>query len=87
MTWTLQRPTEQGWYWWREDEGTAPVVVRVTWDTVASTSLYAIAPPDSIWTEGAVMDLATVGGFWSGPLLAPAAGLSSRVGKAAPLTK
>ena len=77
--WTCERPTKQGWYWWREEEHATAVVVRIAWDTVAKTTLYMIVPPDSIWSEGMIMDLTNVRGSWAGPLDAPATTAIPRV--------
>jgi len=29
MTWTTETPTQPGWYWWREYEGSGPQITQV----------------------------------------------------------
>ena len=78
MTWSRQRPSGPGWYWWREDETSSPVVARVGWDTINKTSLFMIVPPHTIWDGPFMMEMDTAQGLWAGPLESPLIPLPKR---------
>ncbi len=63
MTWTIEKPTRPGWYWWREHG--LPLMgvivqVQVEADTVYSSGTDAEASLDQM-----------IGGEWFGPLEMP----------------
>jgi hypothetical protein len=62
MTWTYERPTKPGWYWWRQDKAAA--MCRV-WEWWAKPELYV-----RFGGEGSV-PVNTLGGEWAGPLEPP----------------
>jgi hypothetical protein len=62
-TWTTEKPTQSGWYWWREVGYKEPSILMV--DIVAQT--VSLSGTD----DNASLD-GMVGGEWAGPLDPPA---------------
>ena len=59
MTWTTEKPTKSGWYWWRDEEGHAVVEV------------YPTETSTAVWRRGLLYNLNDVMGEWAGPLDPP----------------
>ncbi len=61
MTWTTQKPTQPGWYWWRiyDDEPWQVVQVCVKGDRIFHKRI------------GSQFEIDTSKGAWSGPIKEP----------------
>lgn len=57
LFWTKKAPTEDGWYWWREDISRHGAVLRVV--------------DDRVYLAGCPFPLSDFGGEWYGPLVEP----------------
>jgi hypothetical protein len=62
LTWTTQKPTKPGWYWWRSYRGYDPIAVQILgFDSADSFSLvYGLNRP-----------LGQCDGDWAGPIPVP----------------
>lgn len=68
LTWTTEKPTNPGWYWYGADKEVFPIIVAVQKreDMAGFVKLFAlfIESLDRLETE-------TLPGQWAGPLLPP----------------
>jgi hypothetical protein len=67
MSWTNDRPTTPGWYWFRRTAGDEPRVLRLDGAPDHLAHVYEIG------IGGAPVTAALPSGEWCGPLAAPAA--------------
>ena len=66
MTWTTEKPTVPGWYWWRYEKGRKATMLNVSQSHIQQMDIF---------TEGSlVMFLNEVPGHWAGPIPAPEEG-------------
>ena len=59
MTWTIEKPTRPGWYWYRKDENGNQLLVDVR---------NIEAQLTAEWPNGLSEFIASMPGEWSGPL-------------------
>lgn len=57
MTWTILKPTQPGWYWYRKNEEQSQVLMHVQGDWRAD---------DRVWPEGRWESVFHMPGEWSG---------------------
>lgn len=62
MIWTLDKPTVNGWYWYRKDEHGIHVLMSVR----PSEGTIKV-----VWPSGRVDRVTDLPGEWSGPLDSP----------------
>jgi hypothetical protein len=62
MNWTTQKPTESGWYWWRDVGLSTGIIVQVNTET---------GTVSSSGTGESRLLKEIVGGEWFGPLEHP----------------
>jgi hypothetical protein len=63
MTWTTDKPTVPGWYWWRNAQGI--IEHHIVWHDEEEDFLCMVTD------DGNRIDVGSAGGEWAGPLEAP----------------
>ena len=65
MNWTTRKPTQSGWYWWRNRSNDEPTLVEVTID---GDGFLKTGPPANIIEGGTLADAS---GEWGRRVLMP----------------
>ncbi len=79
LTWTYQKPSREGYYWYRDEHGSRIVLVRAPWHQLPDTYL-AYWPTKGMEAENA--NVRNLPGEWHGPLPSP----DDKVSDGGPLT-
>ena len=66
MTWTPNKPTVPGWYWWRSIDPPATVIPALVFKRDNDDILRVI-----FWANVQEYLVSNIGGEWSGPLEPP----------------
>lgn len=59
LAWTIEKPQQSGWYWWRLNSEETPTILQVDVET------------EEVYLGGSEVPLSVEGGQWAGPLEPP----------------
>lgn len=66
LTWTTEKPTVLGWYWWKGYERDSAQLIEVFTAMIGGYSGLCVQIP-----RNGMQPIPSVGGFWAGPIPEP----------------